>query len=133
MTPGRGQLSPKGHEWQDLCIPNYNFAAYKTCKFGYCGFKEEDFPILRLWQITTSRGVGCTNPRGIVGRICKEGHSTLLHIKCKCSGPCGLEKIFFDCMAKVANELLGGALLGPRGMICMIYIKLHITMLHIKY
>ena len=40
MTPGRGYLSPQGHEWQDLCIPNYNIAAYKTYKFGYCGFKE---------------------------------------------------------------------------------------------
>ena len=40
---------------------------------------------------------------------------------------------FFDYKAKVANELLGGALLGPRGMICMIYIKLHTTILHTKY
>ena len=76
MTPERGHLSPQGHEWLDLCIPNYHFVAYKTYKFGYCGFKEEDFPILRLWQITTPRDVGCTNPRGIIGRICKEGHYT---------------------------------------------------------
>ena len=27
MTPGRGHFSPQGHEWQDLCIPNYNIAA----------------------------------------------------------------------------------------------------------
>ena len=25
-TPGRGHLSPQGHEWQDLCITNYNIA-----------------------------------------------------------------------------------------------------------
>ena len=41
--------------------------------------------------------------------------------------------LFFDCKAKVANKLLGGAILGPRGVIYMIYIKLHITMLHTKY
>ena len=46
----------------------------KHTSFGYCGFKEEDFPILSLWQIATPRGVVCTNPRGTVDRICKEGH-----------------------------------------------------------
>ena len=39
----------------------------------------------------------------------------------------------FDCKAKVGNELLGGALLGPRGVICMIYTKLHIIMLHTNF
>ena len=38
------------------------------------------------------------------------------------------EKIFlfflFDCKAKVANELLGGALFGPSGVICMQILKL---------
>ena len=28
MTPKRGHLSAQGHEWQDLCIPNYNIVAY---------------------------------------------------------------------------------------------------------
>ena len=36
------------------------------------------------------------DPRGMVGRIYKEDHYTLLHTKYESSGPCGFgEEIFF--------------------------------------
>ena len=35
------------------------------------------------------RGGAIFDSRGMVGRICKEDHYTLLHTKYKSSGPCG--------------------------------------------
>ena len=35
------------------------------------------------------------DPRGTVGRIYREDHYTLLHIKCESSGPCGFGDFFF--------------------------------------
>ena len=43
MTPGRGHFSPQWHEWQDLCIPNYNIAAYKTYKLWVLWFQRRRF------------------------------------------------------------------------------------------
>ena len=40
MTPGMGHLSPQGHDWQDLCIPNYNTAAYNTYKLWVFWFQR---------------------------------------------------------------------------------------------
>ena len=40
MTPGRGHLSPQGHKRQDLCIPNYIIAAYKTFKLWVLWFQR---------------------------------------------------------------------------------------------
>ena len=42
------------------------------------------------------RGGACMDPRGMVGRIYKEDHYTLLHTKYERSGTCGLgEEDFF--------------------------------------
>ena len=42
------------------------------------------------------RGGGHMDPRGMVGRIYKEDHYTLLHTKYESSGPCGFgEEDFF--------------------------------------
>ena len=112
---------------------------------GSCGFREEDFSgisIISLWQIITpppSPGVACMDPRGMVGRISKEDHYTLLHTKYESSGPCGFgeEDFFFSffphCKALEANDPQGGAIFDPRGMIGRIYVKLRITMLHTEY
>ena len=56
------------------------------------------FPILSLWQImTTPECDPCMEPRGTVGRICKEDRYTLLHTKYESSEPCGFgeEVVFF--------------------------------------
>ena len=48
------------------------------------GFGEEDFfmffPLLSLWELMTPRGEAIFDCRGMVGRIYKEDHYTLLHI-----------------------------------------------------
>ena len=44
-----------------------------------------------------------------------------------------LFNVLSNCKAMEANEHWDGAILGHMGMLCGIYFKLHITMLHIKY
>ena len=43
MALGRDHLSPQGHEWQDLCIPYYNIAAYKTNNLWVLLFQRRRF------------------------------------------------------------------------------------------
>ena len=43
------------------------------------------------------RGGAIFDPRGMVGRIYKEDHYTLLHIKYESSGPCGFRRRRFFC------------------------------------
>ena len=69
------------------------------------------------------------DPRGMVGRIYKEGHYTLLHIKYESSGPSGLREedflCFSHCKSMGANDPRGGAFFDPRGMIGRIYTEDH--------
>ena len=54
------------------------------------------FPIACLWELMTPGAVPFFDPRGMVGRIYKEDHYTLLHTKYESSGPCGFgEEDFF--------------------------------------
>ena len=54
------------------------------------------FPIACLWELMTLRAGPFFDPRGMVGRIYKEDHYTLLHTKYESSGPCGFgEEDFF--------------------------------------
>ena len=78
------------------------------------------------------------DPRGTVGRIYKEDHYTLLLTKYESSGPCrfGDEDFFLcfsHCKSMGANDLWGGAIFDPRGMIGRTYIEDHCTLLHTKY
>ena len=41
--------------------------------------------------------------------------------------------MFSHCKFMGANDHRGGAIFDCRGIICRIYVKLHITMLHTKY
>ena len=85
-----------------------------------CGFGEEDFfvfPIVSLWKLMTPLGGAIFDPRGMVGRIYKEDHYTLLHTKYKSSGPCGFgEEDFFmfsyDALAAGPVWTLGAQLAG---------------------
>ena len=81
------------------------------------------------------------DPRGMVGRIYKEDHYTLLLTKYESSGSCGFgeedffalglvvsEKIFLcfsHCKSIGANDPRGWAIFDPRGMIGRIYIEDH--------
>ena len=54
------------------------------------------FPIVSLRELMTPRGWAIFDPRGMVSRIYKEDHYTLLHTKYESSGPCGFgEEDFF--------------------------------------
>ena len=70
------------------------------------------------------------HPRGMVGRIYKEDHYTLLHTKYESSGPCGFREedffLFFShCKSMGTNDPQGGAIFDPRVMIGRIYIEDH--------
>ena len=88
--------------------------------------------------MTPPQGWACMNPRGMVGRIYKEDHYTLLLTKYESSGPCGFgEEDFFYVFPIVSLwELMtprGGAIFDPRGMVGRIYKKDHYILLHTKY
>ena len=48
--------------------------------------------IFLLFFPRRTRGVACIDPRGMVGRIYKKDHYTLLHTKYESSWPCGFGK-----------------------------------------
>ena len=103
---------------------------------GPFGFGEEDF-----FMISHCKSVGandpragaCMDPRGMVSRIYKEDHYTLLNTKYESSGPCGFGEedifffMFFPCRPR------GGALMDPRGTVGRIYKEDHYTLLYTKY
>ena len=75
-------------------------------------------------------GVAIFVPMGMVGRIYKEDHYTLLHTKYESSGPCGFGEDFFYVFPKTPP---GGACMDPRGTVGRIYKEDHYTLLYTKY
>ena len=75
--------------------------------------------------------------RGMVGRIYKEDHYTLLLTKYESSGPCGFGEedflCFPHCKSIGANDPQGGAISNPKGMVGMIYKEDHYMLLLTKY
>ena len=57
------------------------------------------------------RGGAIFDPRGMIGRIYKEDHYTLLHTKYEGSVPCGFGEDFFLCFAP--SRPRGGACMDP--------------------
>ena len=80
----------------------------------------------------TPPGGACLDPRGMVGRIYREDHYTLLHTKYESSGPCGFGEDFL-CFPHYPSPLPGGARMDPRGTVGRIYKEDHYTLLHTKY
>ena len=70
------------------------------------------------------------DPRCMVGRIYKEDHYTLLHIKYESSGPCGFGEDYFMFFKMMPP---GRGRYGPQGTVGRIYEEDHYTLLHIKY
>ena len=70
------------------------------------------------------------DPRGMVGKIYKEDHYTLIHTKYE--GLVVSEKIFFMFFFPMTHPGRG-PYMDPRGMICRIYKEGHYTLLHTKY
>ena len=59
------------------------------------------------------RGGAIFDPRGMIGRIYKKDHYTLIHTIHECSGPCGFgEEDFFLCFALLRPP--GQGLYGPQ-------------------
>ena len=84
------------------------------------------------------RGGAIFDPRGIIGKIYVEDHYILLHTNMKALGLVVSEKkiffyVFSHCKSMAAIDPRGGAIFDPRGMIGMIYIEDHYTLLHTKY
>ena len=77
------------------------------------------------------RGGAIFDPRGMIGRIYKEDHYTLLHTKYEGFGPCGFGEEDFLCFAP--SRPRGGACMDPRGTVGRIYKEDHYTLLHTKY
>ena len=71
----------------------------KYGSFGSCSFREDKFsmyfPLLHVFPTMANddapgmRSWACMDPRGMVGRIYKDDHYTLLHTEYESSGPCG--------------------------------------------
>ena len=77
------------------------------------------------------RGGAIFDPRGMIGRIYKEDHYTLLHTKYESFGSCGFgEEDFFYVFPMTTP---GRARMDPRGTVGRIYKEGHYIMLHTKY
>ena len=76
------------------------------------------------------RGGAIFDPRGMIGRIYKEDHYTLLHTKYESFGSCGFGEDFFYVFPMTTP---GRARMDPRGTVGRIYKEGHYIMLHTKY
>ena len=78
---------------------HYTLLHTKYESFGPCGFGEEDFLCFSHCKSMGANdpwGGAIFDPKGMIGRIYKEDHYTLLHTKYESSGPCGFrEEDFF--------------------------------------
>ena len=71
------------------------------------------------------------DPRGMIGRIYKEDHYTVLHTKYESFGPCGFgEEDFFYVFLMTPGA---GHVWTPWGIVGRIYKEDHYTLLHTKY
>ena len=100
---------------------------------GPCGFGVENcfcFSHCKSMGDNDPRGGAIFDPRGMLGRIYKEGHYTLLQTKYESCGSCDFGE---DCFIFFPMTPSGGACLNPWGTVGRIYIEDHHTLLHRKY
>ena len=85
------------------------------------------FPHCKSMGANDPRGWTIFDPRGMVGRIYKEDHYTLLHTKYESSGPCGFGEEDFFCFSH-------DACMDPRGMVGRILLvkKIFLCFSHCK-
>ena len=92
-------MDPMGTVGRIYKEDHYTLLLTKYESSGPCGFGEEDFLCFshcKSMGANDPRGGAIFDPRGMIGRIYKEDHSTLLHTNMKALGLVGLEKkIFF--------------------------------------
>ena len=96
------------------------------------------------YKYNNSKSMGANDPQGgaifdhggMVGRIYKEDHYTLLHTKYENSGPCGFREDFlcFSHFKSIGvNDPRAGAIFYPRGMVGRIYKEDDYILLHTEY
>ena len=102
MTPfpqGRACMNLRGTVGRIYKEDHYTLLLTKYESSGPCGFGEEDFLCFshcKSMGANDPRGRAIFDPRGMIGRIYKKDHYTLLHTKYEGSGPCGFgEEDFF--------------------------------------
>ena len=76
------RMDPRGTVGRIYKEDHYTLLHTKYESSGPCDFGEEDlfyvFPIACLWEQMTPGSVPFFDPRGMVGRIYKEDHYTLI-------------------------------------------------------
>ena len=82
-------MDPRGTVASIYKEDHYTLLQTKYESSGPCGFGEEDFLCFTHDPPPPLRGGARMDPRGMVGRIYKEDHYTLLHTKYESYGPCG--------------------------------------------
>ena len=100
MTPpGEARMDPRGTVGRNYKEDHYTLLHTKYDSSGTCGFGEEDFLCFSHYMsmgTNDPKGGAIFDSRGMVGRIYKEDHFTLLYKKYKALSLVVLEKkIFF--------------------------------------
>ena len=101
MTPPkRGCVDPRGMVGKIHKVGLYTLLHTKYESSGPCGLKKIFcfgfcFSNCKSMGANDPRGRAIFDPRGMVGRIYKDDHYTLLHTKYASSGPCDFGKYFF--------------------------------------
>ena len=136
MPPGRACMNPRGTVGRIYKVDLYTLLHTKYESSRPYSFREEEFfPNCKSMGANDSQGRAIFVPRGMVGRIDKEYHYTLLHTKYESSRPCGFgEEDFFLFFFPITTR--GGACMtcmNPRGMAGRIYKEGVYTLLHTKH
>ena len=92
-------MDPRGTIGRIYKEDHYKLLHTKYESSGPCDFGEEDFLCFshcKSMGANNPRGGAIFDSRGMIGRIYKEDHYTLLHTKYESFGPCGFgEEDFF--------------------------------------
>ena len=92
-------MDPRGTVGRIYKEDHYTLLHTKSESSGPCGFGEEDFLMIFPLYVYDPKGGAIFDCRGMVGRVYKEDHYTLLHTKYKSSGPCGFGEEDFLCFS----------------------------------
>ena len=115
MTPQGGAcMNPRGTVGRIYKEDHYTLLLTKYESSGPCGFGEEDFfSHCKSMGATDPWGGAIFDPRGMICRIYKKDHHTLLHTKYEGSGPCGFGEEDFFMFCPIMPP--GRGLYGPQG------------------
>ena len=126
-------MEPRGRVGRIYKEDNYILLHRKHESSWPCGFGEDFFICFsqcKLMGANDPRGGAYMDPTGMVGRIYKEYHYTLLHTNYESSWTCGFGEEDFNIFPMTP---LGQACMSPMGTLGRIYKEDHYTLLHTKY